>query len=38
VYRKHNLESAMSNDFFFLKGKELAFNFGKQGIECRVLF
>ena len=38
VYRKHNLESAMSNDFFSLKGRELAFIFGKQGIECRVLF
>jgi len=38
VYRKHNLESAMSNDFFSLKGRELAFTFGKQGIECRVLF
>jgi DNA repair photolyase len=38
VYRKHNLESAMNDDFFFLKGKELAFAFGKQGIECRVLF
>jgi DNA repair photolyase len=38
VYRKYDLESAMSYDFFSLKGKELAFAFGKQGIECRVLF
>lgn len=38
VYRKHNLESTMSNDFFSLKGRELAFTFAKQGIECRVLF
>jgi DNA repair photolyase len=38
VYRKHNLESAMSYDFFFSKGKELASAFAKQGIECRVLF
>jgi len=38
VYRKHNLESTMSDDFFSLKGKELASIFGKQGIECRVLF
>ena len=38
VYRKHNLESAMNNDFFFSKGKELASAFAKQGIECRVLF
>jgi len=38
VYRKYDLESAMSYDFFFLKGKELASAFAKQGIECRVLF
>ena len=38
VYRKHNLESAMGNDFFSLRGRELAFTFGKQGVECRVLF
>jgi DNA repair photolyase len=38
VYRKHNLESAMSYDFFFSKGNELASAFAKQGIECRVLF
>jgi DNA repair photolyase len=38
VYRKHSLESAMSYDFFSLKGKELASAFGKHGIECQVLF
>jgi DNA repair photolyase len=38
VYRKHSLESAMGNDFFSLRGKKLAFTFGKQGVECRVLF
>ncbi len=38
VYRKHNLESTMSNNFFSLKGRELTFTFGKQGIECRVVF
>ena len=38
VYRKHNLESAKSDDFFFLRGKELAFAFEKAGIECQMLF
>ena len=38
VYRKHNLESAMGNDFFLSKGKDLASAFAKQGVECRVLF
>ena len=38
VYREHNLESAKSDDFFFLKGKELAPTFEKAGIECQVLF
>ena len=38
VYRKYDLESAMSYDLFSLKGKLLAFALGKQGIECRVLF
>ena len=38
VYKKHNLESAKSDDFFFLKGKELAPAFEKAGIECQVLF
>jgi DNA repair photolyase len=38
VYRKHNLESAMGYGFFASKGKELASDFAKQRIECRVLF
>jgi len=38
VYRKYNLESARSDNFFILKGKELAAAFGRQGIECQVLF
>ncbi len=38
VYRKHNLESSKSDDFFFLRGKELATAFEKAGIECQVLF
>ena len=38
VYRKHNLESAMSDSFFASKGKELAADFARLGIECRVLF
>ncbi len=38
VYRKHKLEGTMGDDFFYLKGKELALDFGKQSIECRVLF
>ncbi len=38
VYREHNLESAKSDDFFFLRGKELASAFEKAGIECHVLF
>ena len=38
VYRKHNLESTMTDDFFSLKGKELASHFGEQGVECRLLF
>jgi len=38
VYKKYNLESARSADFFFPKAKELASAFEKAGIECRVLF
>ena len=38
VYRKYKLEDTMSDDFFTLKSKELAFAFEKQGIKCRVLF
>ena len=38
VYRKYNLEAAMSNEFFFRAGKELASAFEKQGINCQVMF
>jgi DNA repair photolyase len=38
VYRKHNLESAKSDVFFFIEGKQLASAFVKRGIECRVVF
>ena len=38
VYRKHNLESAMSDGFFASKRKELSADFAKQRIESRVLF
>ena len=38
VYIEHRLQEAMSDDFFFSKGKELASAFTEQGIECRVLF
>lgn len=38
VYRKYKLESTLSDDFFSLKGMELASAFEKQGIECQVLF
>ncbi len=37
VYREHKLESAMSDDFFFHKSKELASAFEKDYIECQVL-
>ncbi len=38
VYRKYKLESTMSDGFFASKGIELASDFRKQGIECRVVF
>jgi len=38
AYRKYRLEEAMSYDFFFSKGNELASAFAERGIECRVLF
>jgi len=38
VYRKYRLEDAMSRDFFFSTGKELASAFAEEGIDCRVLF
>jgi len=38
VYRKHNLESAKSDDFFFVRGRALASTFEKAGIDCQLLF
>lgn len=38
VYRKHGLEGAMGDDFFYLVGRDLASAFAERGIECRVLF
>jgi len=38
VYRKLNLEAAMSDEFFSQTGKELASAFEKQGIDCQVVF
>ncbi|MDD5313591.1 MAG: radical SAM protein [Dehalococcoidia bacterium] len=37
VYRKYNLEAAMSNEFIHQTAKELADTFEKQGIDCRVV-
>jgi DNA repair photolyase len=38
VYRKYNVETAMSNEFFYRSSKELADAFHKQGIDCQVVF
>lgn len=38
VYKKHNLESAKGEDFFFQRSKELSSAFEKVGIDCQVLF
>jgi DNA repair photolyase len=38
VYRKYNLEAAMSDEFIHRIAKELADAFEKQGIECQVVF
>lgn len=38
VYRKYKLEYAMNDDFFIQKNKELAYAFGKNGIEYQLLF
>jgi len=38
VYRKHNLEAAMSHEFFFQTSKDLASALEKQGIDCQVVF
>jgi len=38
VYRKYELEDAMSDHFFSRKGRAVASAFEEQGINCRVLF
>lgn len=38
VYKKHKLFSAMSDNFFYQRSRELASSFNKQGIKCQVLF
>jgi DNA repair photolyase len=38
VYHKYNLESEMSDYFFYQTAKELAPGFKKQGIDCQVVF
>jgi DNA repair photolyase len=38
VYRKYNLEAAMSDYFFSRTSKELASAFDKQSINCQVVF
>ena len=38
VYRKYNLQAAMSDNFFFRTSKELASAFKKQGIDCQIVF
>jgi len=38
VYRKHHLQSAMSDAFFASRGEKLAADFARQRIECQVLF
>ncbi len=37
VYKKHKLETAMSDDFFTQKTKQLASAFETENIDCRVL-
>jgi hypothetical protein len=38
VYRRHNLEYAMTEHFFAGKKKELASAFGNEEIPCQLLF
>ncbi len=38
LYRKHGWESALNDDFFYAKAKELATVLTGQGIECQILF
>lgn len=38
VYRRHNLERAMSGAFFAGEGRKLASRLAEQGVDCRILF
>ncbi|MDD5014244.1 MAG: radical SAM protein [Atribacterota bacterium] len=38
VYKKYGLQEAMSDGFFYKKGREIAAAFGERGINCRLLF
>lgn len=38
VYRKYKLDGSRSDIFFSQKSRELASTFGKQGVNCQVLF
>jgi DNA repair photolyase len=38
VYRKHDLETSMSNEFFYRAAKELTSSFRKMGIDCQIVF
>ncbi len=38
VYKRYELQSAMTGDFFYRKSRELASAFEKQSIKCQVLF
>lgn len=38
AYKKHGMQQAMDNDFFFQKGEELKTSFEKAGIPCRKLY
>ena len=37
VYRKHGLQSCMTDDFFYRTGNELASSCRRSGIECRMV-
>lgn len=38
LYRKHGLEDALSDGFFYSTAKKLAATLAREGIECQVLF
>jgi len=38
VYKKHKLEYAMTDDFFYEKKEQLSKAFKKEGIKCKILF